>query len=269
MQTASRQPPVAVVVDDDVVVRALLSAVLNDAGFRCVGAGTGMEGIVAVGEHQPILTILDVGLPGMDGFEVTRRIRSFSDTYVIMVSARNEEIDTLMGLAAGADDYLTKPLRPRELRARIEAMLRRSHRGQVPGMLRGPAHASTTTVMGAPVQVAAPEDGDPVWLHHLGLRLHPDRRLCVVDGVPVELTRSEFNLLLALMKAGRRVITKNSLALAVRGSGPGGYVSSIDRRAVEVHLANLRHKLHQGVSSPPRIETVRGVGYRLTGTQPQ
>ena len=216
-----------------------------------------------------MLTILDVGLPGIDGFEVVRRIRRFSDTYVIMVSARTEEIDTLMGLAAGADDYLTKPFRPRELRARIEAMLRRSSWEQVPGVERGPAHPSTTTVFRSPAQAAAPEGGDAVWLHHRGLRLHPDTRRCDVDGVPVELTRSEFDLLLALMKSGGRVITKNSLALAVRGSSLGGYVSSVDRRAVEVHMANLRHKLNDGVSAPPRIETVRGVGYRLTGDQPQ
>ena len=113
------------VIEDDADVRNLLSAILNEAGFVCVPAATGVEGINAVREHQPILTTLDVSLPGIDGFEVARRIRSFSNTYVIMLSARDEEIDTLMGLDAGADDYLTKPFRPRELRARIEAMLRR------------------------------------------------------------------------------------------------------------------------------------------------
>ena len=113
------------VIEDDADVRNLLSAILNEAGFTCIPAATGIEGINAVREHRPILTTLDVSLPGIDGFEVARRIRSFSNTYVIMLSARNEEIDTLMGLDAGADDYLTKPFRPRELRARIEAMMRR------------------------------------------------------------------------------------------------------------------------------------------------
>ena len=125
MAMATGQDRTAVVIEDDADVRNLLSAILNEAGFVCVPAATGVEGINAVREHQPILTTLDVSLPGIDGFEVARRIRSFSNTYVIMLSARDEEIDTLMGLDAGADDYLTKPFRPRELRARIEAMLRR------------------------------------------------------------------------------------------------------------------------------------------------
>ena len=106
-----------------------------------------MEGINAVREHQPILTTLDVSLPGIDGFEVARRIRSFSNTYVIMLSARDEEIDTLMGLDAGADDYLTKPFRPRELRARIEAMLRRyrtNWRGESAGRVGADAPAART-----------------------------------------------------------------------------------------------------------------------------
>jgi DNA-binding response OmpR family regulator len=258
MAMATGQDRTAVVIEDDADVRNLLSAILNEAGFVCIPAATGVEGINAVREHRPILTTLDVSLPGIDGFEVARRIRSFSNTYVIMLSARDEEIDTLMGLDAGADDYLTKPFRPRELRARIEAMLRRyktNWRGESQG---GPAPAPTTEP--APV-VEEPEDSG--WLSHNGLRINADMWLCDLDGAPVELTRSEFDLLLALMEGNRRVITKDSLALELRGESPGGYVSDSDRRAVEVHMANLRRKLNDPVSSPRYIETVRGVGYRL------
>ena len=118
----------------------------------------------------------------------------------------------------------------------------------------------------APAAVPAPaleELEDSGWLSHNGLRINADMWLCDLDGAPVELTRSEFDLLLALMEGNRRVITKDSLALELRGESPGGYVSDSDRRAVEVHMANLRRKLNDPVSSPRYIETVRGVGYRL------
>jgi DNA-binding response OmpR family regulator len=247
----------AVVIEDDADVRNLLMAILHEAGFTCTAAATGIEGINAVREHHPILTTLDVSLPGIDGFEVARRIRAFSNTYVIMLSARDEEIDTLMGLDAGADDYLTKPFRPRELRARIEAMLRR-YRTAWPG---NPAHGhAVPSIEPVPVVERAGSSG---WLSHNGLRINGDMWLCDLDGAPVELTRSEFDLLLALMEGRRRVITKDSLALELRGEAPGGYVSDSDRRAVEVHMANLRRKLNDPVSSPRYIETVRGVGYRL------
>lgn len=248
------------VIEDDADVRNLLSAILHEAGFTCVPAASGVEGINAVRVHQPILTTLDVSLPGIDGFEVARRIRSFSTTYVIMLSARNEEIDTLMGLDAGADDYLTKPFRPRELRARIEAMLRR-HRHDYPSAATQSDRGLAAGPGGLAGAVATPEDG--AWLSHNGLRINSDMWLCDLDGAPVELTRSEFDLLLALMEGNRRVIAKESLALELRGESPGGYVSDADRRAVEVHMANLRRKLNDAVSAPRFIETVRGVGYRL------
>ena len=258
MAMATGQDRTAVVIEDDADVRNLLWAILNEAGFVCVPAATGVEGINAVREHQPILTTLDVSLPGIDGFEVARRIRSFSNTYVIMLSARDEEIDTLMGLDAGADDYLTKPFRPRELRARIEAMLRRYRTNWRSGSQGG--SAPVPAAERAPVVEEVEDSG---WLSHNGLRINADMWLCDLDGAPVELTRSEFDLLLALMEGNRRVITKDSLALELRGESPGSYVSDSDRRAVEVHMANLRRKLNDPVSSPRYIETVRGVGYRL------
>jgi DNA-binding response OmpR family regulator len=262
---AAEPERVAVVIEDDADIRNLLAAILDQAGFRCHACESGQEGIAAVREHDPILTTLDISLPGIDGFEVARQIRSFSSTYIIMLSARDEEIDTLMGLDAGADDYLTKPFRPRELRARIEAMLRRyvtpvqAAAGQSPeAVAAAPAPAA------APVAAAPQEDDAGGWLSHNGLRINPDMWLVDLDGAPLELTRSEFDLLLAIMSGNRRVISKDALALELRGDyATSGYVSDSDRRAVEVHMANLRRKLNDPVASPRYIETVRGVGYRL------
>jgi DNA-binding response OmpR family regulator len=210
-------------------------------------------------------------LPGIDGFEVARQIRGFSSTYIIILSARNEEIDTLMGLDAGADDYLTKPFRPRELRARIEAMLRRYH------LDRPPVAARTATAGAEPRTSAGEVASDEIasgagdaggWLSHNGLRINQEMWLCDLDGAPVELTRSEFDLLLKIMSGARRVVSKDALALELRGEdSASGYVSDADRRAVEVHMANLRRKLNDPVGSPRYIETVRGVGYRLAEAQ--
>ncbi|HYP44112.1 MAG TPA: response regulator transcription factor [Propionibacteriaceae bacterium] len=262
-------PRLAVVIEDDADIRNLLEAILGQAGFTCVTTDSGTTGIEAVREHQPILTTLDVSLPGIDGFEVARRIRAFSGTYIIMLSARDEEIDTLMGLDAGADDYLTKPFRPRELRARVEAMLRRypATGAEQTGVARSVQSASTAAGLNSTGLDDADEDEG--WLSHNGLRLHLEMRLCEVDGQLLELTRSEFELLAAIMVGKRRVISKTSLALDMRGddAGAGGYVSESDRRAVEVHLANLRRKLSDSVSSPRFVETVRGVGYRLATRQ--
>ena len=116
---------VAVVIEDEEDIRSLLSTVLSQAGFTVHGAGNGTEGLDLVRQFQPLVTTLDVNMPGMDGFETAKRIRAISTTYIVMLSARTEEIDALQGLEAGADDYVSKPFRPRELRARIDAMLRR------------------------------------------------------------------------------------------------------------------------------------------------
>ena len=270
MNSAS-PPRIAVVIEDDADIRNLLEAILGQAGFTCHTAGTGPEGIEAIRENEPILTTLDISLPGIDGFEVARQIPSFSQTYIIMLSARDEEIDTLMGLDAGADDYLTKPFRPRELRARIEAMLRRYHLSQPVVTAKVPAGGGpeprTPLSQSSPTETETEDEGG--WLSHNGLRINADMWLCDLDGAPVELTRSEFDLLLAIMSGARRVISKDTLALELRGDygAASGYVSDSDRRAVEVHMANLRRKLNDPVGSPRYIETVRGVGYRLTEAQ--
>ncbi|MCU1446969.1 MAG: chemotaxis protein CheY, partial [Cryobacterium sp.] len=117
------------IIEDDADIRHLLEAVLTQAGFDAIATSNGLDGVRAVRAYDPIVTTLDVSMPGMDGFETAKRIREFSSTYLVMLTARDEEIDTLQGLEAGADDYLTKPFRPRELRARIDAMLRRPRLG--------------------------------------------------------------------------------------------------------------------------------------------
>jgi DNA-binding response OmpR family regulator len=242
----------AVVIEDDADIRGLLAEVLQQAGFTVHAAATGVEGVEAVREHQPVVTTLDVSMPGIDGFETARRIRELSDTYLIMVTARAEEIEILQGLQSGADDYVTKPFRPRELRARIEAMLRRPR--SAPAMVAGDPQSPPTR-----------SEADDTWLEHGALRVEPSMRIARVDGTDLDLTRSEFDILVELLTAQRRVVTKSELALVVRGERDyGGYVSEQDERAIEVHVANLRRKLGDSVGAPKWIETVRGVGYRTT-----
>jgi len=240
---------VAVVIEDEEDIRSLLSTVLAQAGFEVHGAANGADGVELVREQRPLVTTLDVNMPGMDGFETAKRIRAISSTYIVMLSARTEEIDALQGLEAGADDYVAKPFRPRELRARIDAMLRR------------PRHV-------APPDPIAATSGQPdgVWLEHHGLRLNASTHIVTVDDQDVELTRSEFDILADLLAAGRRVRAKSDLALMLRGDqyAVGDFVSDSDARAIEVHMANLRRKLGESPAQPRWIETVRGVGYRLT-----
>jgi DNA-binding response OmpR family regulator len=242
---------VAVVIEDEEDIRSLLSAVLAQAGFTVHGAGNGEAGLELVREHQPLVTTLDVNMPGMDGFETAKRIRAASSTYIVMLSARTEEIDALQGLEAGADDYVAKPFRPRELRARIDAMLRRPRH-----------HLATEPFPASPEPELVPVG----WLEHQGVRLNAETRIVTVDGADLDLTRSEFDILADLLGSGRRVRAKSDLAMMLRGEQYTGveFVSDSDARAIEVHVANLRRKLGESPASPRWIETVRGVGYRLT-----
>ncbi|MDZ4089862.1 MAG: response regulator transcription factor, partial [Arthrobacter sp.] len=173
---------VAVVVEDDEDVRHLVEAVLSQAGFEVHSAADGREGVDVVRRLEAAVVTLDVGLPDMDGFEVLRRIRQFSDAYVVMLTARTDELDTLTALHTGADDFMTKPFRPRELRARVAAMMRRPRQDTIGGAHQ-PAVAAASAIP------AAPQDSV---LRHNGLALNPDSRTVVVDGLPASLTRSEF-----------------------------------------------------------------------------
>lgn len=247
------QARIAVVIEDEDDIRSLLTDVLSQAGFVVHGASNGQEGLDLVEQHQPLVTTLDVSMPGMDGFETAKRIRTFSATYIVMLSARTEEIDALQGLEAGADDYVAKPFRPRELRARIDAMLRR------------PRHRLPSD---APLDGSGGLEAATRWLEHVGVRLNPDTRIVTVDGADLALTRSEFDILADLLASGRRVRGKSDLAIMLRGEHFTGaeYVSDSDARAIEVHVANLRRKLGESPTNPRWIETVRGVGYRLTAS---
>lgn len=256
---------VAVVIEDEADIRQLLSDVLASAGFDVHAASSGLEGIELVREHHPVVTTLDVSMPGIDGFETAKRVRAISSTYIVMLTARSEEIDALQGLEAGADDYVTKPFRPRELRARIEAMLRRPRaHSDAPAAAAAPADEQPAAPTSeAPAASAAVDDG--AWLEHRGLRVHPGMRIASRDGEEFDLTRSEFDILAELLGARGRVVGKTDLALMLRGDHYGSdFVSDADARAIEVHMANLRRKLGETPTNPRWIETVRGVGYRLT-----
>ncbi|HEY3334989.1 MAG TPA: response regulator transcription factor [Candidatus Limnocylindrales bacterium] len=216
------------VVDDEPPIVDLVRGYLEREGWQVQGAGDGVTALEMIHSWQPDAIVLDVMLPGMDGIEVCTRLRAFSDAYVLMLTARSEEIDRIIGLTIGADDYLTKPFSPRELVARLKALLRRPRTtGRVAA--RGPD----------------------------GLEVDEARRLVQVDGQRVELTALEFNLLSALVRDPGVVVTR--AALLEQAWGPG-YVA--DDHLVDVHVANVRRKLGDDPASPRFIETVRGVGYR-------
>ncbi|WP_181034220.1 response regulator transcription factor [Arthrobacter sp. GMC3] len=267
---------VAVIIEDDQDIRELVSVILNQSGFDVHTASSGAEGVEAVKANNPAIVTLDLGLPDIDGFEVARRIRLFSDAYIIMLTGRADEMDTLLGLETGADDYLTKPFRPRELRARISAMMRRpritadaSHTPDtvkiVPVPLPSLRTPSLQTLVEPPVPAAASTDAAPSPQNYDGLIFDSGHRSAKVDGNELELTRSEFDLLHALIDSGRQVRTKSDLVRRLRGEeyDVGSFISDSDERTIEVHMANLRRKMGDNPRNPRWIKTVRGVGYRL------
>ncbi|AUZ87723.1 response regulator transcription factor [Arthrobacter sp. TmT3-37] len=263
-------PGVAVVIEDDADVRNLVAAVLKQSGFTVHLAPNGRTGVDLVRTHDATVVTVDVGLPDIDGYEVLRRIRSSSNCYVVMLTSRGDELDTLTALQSGADDYLTKPFRPRELRARIAAMLRR------PRAVPEPVAVSPAAVsVPAPAAAAAPAapapapEPSPV-LEHNGLALNTAARTVVVDGRDLPLTRSEFDLLAEMLRSSGAVRTKADLVRVVRGDyyGEDTYISDSDERAIEVHIGNLRRKLDEDPKNPRWLQTVRGVGYRLTPARP-
>ena len=414
METTESERRVAVIIEDDDDIRHLLEAVLTQAGFDAIATSNGVDGVRAVRAYDPIVTTLDVSMPGMDGLETAKRIRAFSSTYIVMLTARDEEIDTLQGLEAGADDYMTKPFRPRELRARIDAMMRRPRQALIspsstyadaaaadpsddsgfpaehaavdypvtefaqaapeyaqappveyqpaaaapqyqqppvaqpqahqqppqqaqapqyqqappaqyqqappaqyqqappaqaappaqyqqapppgyvpaasgwvpapieyapappqgwvpapaaPPVAQPPASAPSNALALIEPQPAVPDAAD--WMEHNGLRLSPEMRLAVLGTAELDLTRTEFDLLAALLDSKRRVRSKADLALLLRGESyvTAYYVNEADKRAVEAHMGNLRRKLGDSLTTPRWLETVRGVGYRLAASE--
>ncbi|MCU1518850.1 MAG: two component transcriptional regulator, winged helix family [Pseudarthrobacter sp.] len=250
------EPRVGLVIEDDQDIRELVRTVLTQAGFEVSVAGSGAEGVLAAKTLNPDVITLDLGLPDIDGFEVSRQIREFSDAYIVMLTARTDELDTLIGLESGADDYLTKPFRPRELRARVAAMMRRPRAAADAADSRGAADAT------AGVEPAVNGRGN---FSHNGLDLSYASRSVSVDGHELNLTRTEFELLYALLEAGRTVRTKSDLVRRLRDEDydVGSYISEADERSVEVHMGNLRKKLGDSPQRPRWLQTVRGVGYRL------
>ena len=188
------------------------------------------------------MVVLDLGLPGLDGLEVCRRLRTFSDCYVVMLTARGEEVDKLVGLSVGADDYVTKPFSPRELVARVGVMLRRPRAGRA-----------------APAGPGGPDaDGEGSRLVVGGLAVDLPAREVRVDGREVELTRTEFDLLAALAGRPRTAFGRRQLIDTVWGQEWVG-----DEHLVDVHVGHLRRKLGDDVGSARFVRTVRGIGYRM------
>ena len=217
------------IADDDPRLRELVSLALQRAGYAVITASDGQRALVHAAREAPDLIVLDVGMPEMDGFEVCRRIRATSQVPVLFLTARDEEIDRILGLELGADDYVTKPFSPRELVARVKAVLRRG----------GMSNSS---------------DG----LQHGALRLDPLTRAVTLGGRAVELSALEFDLLHALLRSPGRVFTREELIAAVWGEDFGG----VDR-VVDVHISSLRRKLGDNAERPHFVATVRGIGYRL------
>jgi two-component system alkaline phosphatase synthesis response regulator PhoP len=219
------------IVDDEPKIVRLVRDYLERAGFGVSVAGDGEEALMRARTEHPDLIVLDLALPSLDGLDVTRRLRQTSNVPIIMLTARDDETDRILGLELGADDYVTKPFSPRELVARVRAVLRR--------------HA---TVEEAREVVRA---GD--------LELNVPRREAHVGRRPLALTSTEFNLLLAMAREPGRVFTRSQLLDAIHGVAFESY-----ERAVDAHIKNIRRKIEDDPRDPQRLQTVYGVGYRLT-----
>ncbi|WP_030576459.1 response regulator transcription factor [Streptomyces anulatus] len=225
--------PRVLVVDDESGIRTVLRGYLEADGFAVTEAGDGEAALAVLREDPPDLVLLDVMLPGIDGLEVLRRLRGFSDAYVILVTARAEEVDKLVGLGVGADDYVTKPFSPREVAARVKAVLRRDRAGR---------------------------DQEQTALRFAGVTIDLAGREVTAGGEQVELSSLEFDLFAALARAPGRVFSRSQLLERV-----WGYDFYGDERVVDVHIRSLRARLGDDAGDPHLIATVRGVGYKFVG----
>jgi two-component system alkaline phosphatase synthesis response regulator PhoP len=223
------------VVDDEDTIINVVQAYLEKEGFQVMTAVDGPSALEKTRRDRPDLIVLDIMLPGMDGIEVLRRLRQESQVYVLMLTARSEEVDKIIGLSVGADDYLTKPFSPRELVARVKAILRRG---------RG-----------------APSDQQPLSFNQL--LVDPARREVCLEGQQVNLTPLEFDLLKALATYPGMVFSREHLLEKVWGHDFYG-----EERVVDVHIGLIRRKLGEDPARPRFIKTVRGVGYKFEGEPP-
>jgi DNA-binding response OmpR family regulator len=219
------------VVDDEPSIREVLAAYLGREGFTVATAVDGPAALVAAQRVRPGLIVLDLMLPGLDGIEVCRRLRAESDVPIIMLTARAEEADKLVGLAIGADDYVTKPFSARELVARVKVVLRRAGRGQA-------------------------EEREPI--RYGDLVIDPEQRLVTRRNESIALTALQFDLLSALARRPGRVFTRDELIAACWGPD-----AEVLERVVDMQVVNLRRRLEDDPSAPVYLHTVRGVGYRF------
>ncbi|BDG60699.1 response regulator transcription factor [Caldinitratiruptor microaerophilus] len=226
-------PDEILVVEDEQPIRDLIAFNLERAGYRVVTTADGVEALSLARERRPALIILDLMLPGMDGIDVCREVRRSSDVPILMLTARRDEIDRVVGFEVGADDYVTKPFSPRELVSRVRAILRRT----------------------APRPVERPS-GTFGSLH-----IDYERFEVTRDGERVDLTLTEFQILRVMSQQPGRVFTRDELLDRVRGQE-----FAADPRTIDVHIRHLRAKIEPDPSRPTYIETVRGVGYRFRGS---
>ncbi|HME46287.1 MAG TPA: response regulator transcription factor [Syntrophorhabdales bacterium] len=241
MTAPSDQPPI-LIIEDDKKTASLIALYLEREGFRTVVAHDGETALDLAADRKPLFVVLDLMLPRVDGWEVCRRLRKASDVPILILTARDEEVDRVSGLVLGADDYVVKPFSPRELVARVKAILRRAQNR--PAMEAKPALSSG------------------------GLILDPEKRKVTLDGQRIELTHHEFNLLHALMAAPGKVFTRDELLAYLY---PKQEAMVIDR-VVDVHIGKIRQKIKADPANPRFIVTVRGSGYRFAeeeGGEPQ
>jgi two-component system, OmpR family, alkaline phosphatase synthesis response regulator PhoP len=223
-------PQTILMVDDKREIRELVSAYLGQEGFRVITAGDGQEALYAARHEQPDLIILDLMMPEMGGYEFMRIYGKEADTPIIILTAKVEESERILGLELGADDYIIKPFSPRELAARVRAVLRRVQK----------QHAAQTVLRAADIS------------------LDRETRTVTVGDRRVDLTPSEFDLLAVLMATAGRVYTRSELLDRLQGEAYAGY-----ERTIDVHVRNLRTKIEQDPGKPRYVETVFGVGYRF------
>lgn len=221
------------IIEDDRNIADLVRRYLERSGYDTLVAHDGNTGLQLATSRDPRLVILDVMLPGMDGWEICRALRRESNVPILMLTARAEEMDRVVGLSMGADDYVVKPFSPRELTERVKAILRRTG--------------------------AAASPSEPTVLRHGALALDPEKRSVTVNGNPVSLTPSEYTMLFTLMKSPGRVYTRSDLLSRLYEGG-----ESVVDRVVDVHIGKLRRKIETEPSQPRYVETVHGIGYRFT-----
>jgi len=218
------------VVEDEIEIARVVRDYLRNAGFEVIVVGDGGSAVASVRSSKPDLLVLDLGLPGRDGLDVAREIRRWSDTPIVMLTARGDETDRIVGLELGADDYVVKPFSPKELVARVRAVLRRSRTA---------------------------ERGDEV-LRAGDVEIDTAKMRVSVGGTQVDLTPTEFQLLATLAREPGRVFTRSQLLDAVHGVALESY-----ERAIDAHVKNIRRKIEPTPGSPRYVVTVHGVGYRF------